>query len=256
MLDIVIIILVVFIILTFFYKQSICEFRLNQIEWHQKENIQELLHEKIPLVVRTIPSAAFWTHADVALRSCFSSISIFKEMNISEWLATNETICPWKHSQAELIASVSGIAIWAAKWINPLIIHPLLKFWIFPKYYCWAGNIGLRKTYATFTCIFPVDGEIMVTIMPEIVESSLPADWAGCFPSQLTIKDTPFIADIKYIDIILRPGNCLFLPPHWFVAWTNASENDSKVPMKVPMVCQISYYSPISYLAFISSKNT
>jgi putative transposase len=35
------------LILTFFYKQAICEFRINQIEWSQKENLYTLLHEKI-----------------------------------------------------------------------------------------------------------------------------------------------------------------------------------------------------------------
>ena len=78
--DIIILCFVIFIILTFFYKQSICEFRINQIEWSQKDNIQELLHEKIPLVIRTIPSAAFWTNADVTNRSCYDSIPVFKEL--------------------------------------------------------------------------------------------------------------------------------------------------------------------------------
>lgn len=245
--DIIIICFVIFIILTFFYKQSICEFRINQIEWSQKDNIQELLHEKIPLVIRTIPSAAFWTQTDVTNRSCYDSIPLFKEMTLSEWLVTKDIGCPWKYSQAELIAAASGISIWATKWMNPII--PFFRYWIFPKYYCWAGTVGLHKTFATWSCIFPVDGEIILTLMPESVENSLPTDWIGCIPSQLTIKDTPFVGDLKFIDIILRPGNCIFLPPHWFVAWQS---NDTKKPM----VCQISYHSPISYLAFSVSPHT
>ena len=54
MLEIILIIGVLFIILTFFYKQAICEFRINQIEWTQKDNVSSLLNEKVPLVV--VPS--------------------------------------------------------------------------------------------------------------------------------------------------------------------------------------------------------
>lgn len=247
MLEIILIIGILFLILTFFYKQAVCEFRLNQIEWSQKDTITTLLGEKVPLVIRSIPSTTFWTHDDVLARDCFKNIPIFQETSLTDWISTStpDSICPWKYTQAEQIANVSGINIWANKWINSIIINPLLKAWMFPKYYCWAGNMGLRKTYATWTCLFAVDSEIVLTIMPENVESSLPAVWSGCFPANLTIKDTPFVGDLKFIDIILRPGNCIFMPAHWFVSWTSTQDTN-----KTPMVCEISYHTPVSFLAF------
>jgi hypothetical protein len=247
MLEVILIIGILFIILIFFYKQAICEFRINQIEWTQKDNVSSLLNEKVPLVIRSIPSATFWTHEDVLNRPCFKDIPIFQETTLTDWISgsTPDSLCPWKYSQAETIANASGINIWAKKWINSLIINPLLKFWMFPKYHCWAGNVGLRKTFATWTCLFPVDGEIILTIMPENNESSLPANWLGTFPANLTIKDTPFVADLKFIDVILRPGKCIFMPAHWFVSWTTTSEANV-----TPMVCTISYHTPVSLLAF------
>jgi hypothetical protein len=247
MLEIILIISILFLILTFFYKQAICEFRINQIEWSQRENLSSLLNEKVPIVLRSIPSATFWTHDDTLARPCFKDIPIFKETSLTDWIASSnpDSLCPWKYSQAETIAKVSGINIWANKWINSLIINPLLKFWMFPKYHCWAGNIGLRKTFSTWTCLFPVDGEITLTIMPENNETSLPANWVGCFPANLTIKDTPFVGDLKFIDVILRPGKCIFMPAHWFVSWTSTPTSE-----KTPMVCTISYHTPVSLLAF------
>jgi hypothetical protein len=252
MLEIILIFGILFLILTFFYKQAVCEFRINQIEWSQRENMGALLGEKVPLVLRTIPSATFWNYDDVLARTCYKDIPIFQETSLIEWLETApiDVECPWKYTQAETIAGVSGINIWATKWLNTNIINPLLKFWMFPKYHCWAGSVGLRKTCATWTCLFPVDGELVVTIMPENVESSLPANWHGCYPGTLTIKDTPFIADLKFIDIILRPGNCLFMPAHWFVSWVSTEESG-----RVPMACTISYHTPISYLAFNTQGN-
>jgi len=256
MLEIILILAVLFLILTFFYKQAVCEFRINQLEWAKKENINDLLHEKVPLVLRGIPSAAFWTHTDVANRTCFSELPVFQDMSLKEWIAdvtrnTDSTaICPWKYAQAELIAKESGIAIWAKKNMNHAIIHPLLRFWLRPSYHCWAGAVGLQKTFATWTCIFPVDGAISVSLLPESVESSLPPKWRNCFVKDLTVKDTPFLSDLKYMDVILRPGTCLFMPAHWFVSW-GPSEG-----VGMPMVCTISYHTPISSLAFHASPFT
>jgi len=271
MFEIILILAVLFLILTFFYKQAVCEFRINQMEWNQKDKtealtlmlpknpIREILHEKVPLVIRGIPKASFWTHEDVANRSCFSKIPVFQDMSLTEWLkdtmntTMNTTVkmhvlCPWKHTQAEAIAKESGIAIWAKKYINTVIIHPLLRLWLTPSYHCWAGTVGLRKTFATWTCLFPVDGAISVTIMPESVESSLPVHWRNCIIKDLTAKDTPFLSDLKYMDVILRPGTCLFMPAHWYVSWT-----PHETSTFIPMTCTISYHTPISSLAFQAS---
>ena len=246
MLEIILIFVIIFLILTFFYKQAICEFRINQIEWGQRDSIQELLREKIPLVVRGIPSASFWTHQDVSVRTCYQDIPIFENTTLANWIldSNKDSECPWGFSQASTIAKYSGINVWANKWMNPIIVNPLLKLWLRPDFHCWTGNVGLRKTYATWTCLFPTDGEITVTIMPENSESFLPLNWQNCFPNNLTNRDTPFIGDLKFIDIILRPGNCLFMPAHWFWSWTSHEAE------KPSMTCTISYHTPISAFAF------
>ena len=246
MLEIVLIISVIFLILTFFYKQAVCEFRINQIEWSQNTKIQPLLQEKIPLVIRDIPSATFWTIDDINTRPQYSNIPIFQDTSLVEWINnTSNTVCPWSHIQAEQIAKISSISVWASKWLNPLIINPFMKLWINPNYYCWSGNVGLQKTYATWNCLFPVDGEIIVSIMPENLESFLPANWVGCFPSELTNRDTPFISEVKFIDIILRPGNCLFMPAHWFWSWKSSESSGT-----IPMTCSIAYHTPISSISW------
>jgi hypothetical protein len=254
MIEILIICCVIFIILTFFYKQAIHEFRINQIEWSQRETSYELLQERVPLIIRNIPIVNFWTTDDILARDCYKYLDIFKEISLSSWLSSvhkkNTVIkCPWTDIQAEKIATVSGINIWANKWMNPTIIHPFLRWWLRPTYYCWAGNIGLRKTYATWTCLFPVDGEITVTIMTETSENELPVMWHGCFPSELTVKDTPFLADLKFIDIKLRTGTCLFMPAHWFISWVSNTN-------KLTTSCTISYHTPISWLSnTLGNKN-
>jgi hypothetical protein len=126
MLEIILILLLLFLILTFFYKQAICEFRINQIEWSQKEELTSLLSEKVPLVVRSLPSATFWTREDALVRPCFQHIPIFQETTLKDWIssATTQSVCPWKYPQAETIAQASGVQVWAQKWMNPVIISP------------------------------------------------------------------------------------------------------------------------------------
>ncbi len=151
MLEIVLILLVLFLILTFFYKQAVCEFRINQMEWSQKGELTSLLSEKVPLVVRSLPSATFWTRDDVLARPCFQNIPIFRETTLVDWITTAnaDSVCPWKYPQAETVAQASGIQVWAQKWVNPAVIHPLLKWWMTPRYHCRADIMGLRKTFAT-----------------------------------------------------------------------------------------------------------
>ena len=94
----IIILGVIVLILFFFYKQAICEFRINQMEWSQQPHLLDLLSEKVPLVIRSIPLSACWTHQDVTARSCYTDLPLFQETTLPQWLshATPETVCPWK----------------------------------------------------------------------------------------------------------------------------------------------------------------
>lgn len=253
MLEIFLIFCIVFLILTFFYKQAVCEFRINQIEWSQNEKLRDLFQEKVPIVVRGIPPSTFWTHEDVQLRLCYGSVPVFQEYSITEWIQQSDlkTDCPWPWKQGAHIASVSGLDIWSEKWMNQIVVPPMMKWWIRPYYHCWTGNVGLQKLRANWTCIFPTEGEIIVSIMTELVESSLPRPWKGVFPSRLTARDTPFISDLKFMDIILRPGTCIFMPAHWFISWEGTEKNTV-----APMVCSISYHSPVSILAFYADQRS
>jgi hypothetical protein len=249
-LEAILIFFVIFMILTFFYKQAINEFRINQIEWSQKDKIRNLLNERVPLVVRDIPNATFWTKDDISVRHCYDNLPIFKDIALKEWITNcNENVvCPWEYKQANLIGDKCGLSIWAEKWLNSIILNPILSFYNRPKYYCWGGAVGLQKTYAPWTCIFPVDGEIVVSIMPETAESSLPRPWRKLFPSKMTAADTPFLSDLKFMDIIVRPGNALFMPSHWFVSWEKKEESGV-----CPLVCNVAYHNLISSFAFAMS---
>jgi len=261
MLEIILLASIVILLCTFFYKQAATEFRINQIEWSQVSHLNSLFTEKLPIVVRSISPTTFWSVKDAMQRPAYDKISVFNEMSLTEWITTyhkTNPICPWRYSHAEKIARISGISVWAAKWFNPAVLG-YHKFWTFPKYHCWAGDKGLHKTMS-WTCLLSTEGEIHVTIMPESMEQFLPIDWLNRFPAQMGQKDTPFFKELKYIDIVLRPGTALFMPPHWFMSWVSSegatsSERTSNVIKEntegtTAMACTISYHTLISYAAF------
>ncbi len=255
MLEIVLVLSLLFLIFTFFYKQAIHEFRIHQ--WDADASLQETLYdrskERIPVVLRKLPRMGVWSQDDVLQRDCYARLPLFQEYGIQEWLrqATSDSICPWRYEQAETLAKVSTLSIWEKQWLRPLLFPTVLSFssplshWSqIPRFHCWAGRVPLRKTFAMWTCILPVEGEIVVTLLPESMELFLPSGWNRTFPSEWTKRDTPFVADIKYLDVVVRPGTGLFMPPHWFVSW------GAKEAGKAPMVCTVSYHSPVSLLAF------
>ena len=261
MLEIILLASIVFLIITFFYKQTVNEFRINQIEWSQVAHLPKLYSEKLPIVVRSISPTTFWTFNDACQRPSYDKIAVFNETTIAKWLrSADNPICPWRYTHAEKIAKTSGIAVWAAKWFNPSVCG-YKRLWTFPKYYCWAGDMGLHKIMS-WTCLISTESEIHVTIMPESMEQFLPAEWMNTFPAMYTEKDTPFLKELKYLDIILRPGTALFMPPHWFMSWISVAtgvsaatresgESSEASPKKhIAMACTISYHTPISYLAF------
>ena len=255
MLEWIIIILFIVFILVFFYKQGSHEFRINQANASQRTALVELWKERVPLVIRELSRMSLWTHEDVMQRACYEQLPLFKEQSLAGWIRSiadhaekGLVECPWYSEQAEKIAGVTGISIWAKQHLQPLLGSGLTT-WKISRYHAWAGRVGVQRTYASWTCILPVEGDIVVTVFPETMEIYMPVGWRGTYPSEWSKRDSPFVNDIKYIDIVVRPGTCLFLPPHWFVSW-------SAVPSSVqlPMVYTVSYHSPVSLLAFRLSE--
>ena len=251
MLEIILIGMFLFLILTFFYKQAICEFRINQVEWGKRDTLQDAIQERVPTVLRGIPQAKFWTQEDVMMRASYGTVSVFDNQGLPEWLTstTSDSECPWTTEHASSIASVSGLITWAERWINENVLSPIESYWYYPKYLCFAGSKGLHKTVAPYTLLTPTEGEIIVNIMPENVAHALPVVWKGTFPSELTQYDTPFINDLKFMDIIIRPGTALIMPAHWFISWKSNKDN-------IPLVCSIEYHSPISRFALAMGSDS
>lgn len=268
MLDCLIIVAWIIFILGFFYKQSaVHDFRINQANIplrvngglkerekgvEKEEGLDDLWKENIPLVIRRLPRLSLWTHRDIIERECYDRIPLFQAQTLRGWLQHTESdvVCPWQKrtDQAEALAKVSGISVWHRTHLRPLFSGVGAMRLL--RYQAWAGRVGVRRTYASWTCILPTEEDIIVTIFPETMEPYLPIEWKGGFPGEWTRRDTPFAGDIKYMDVVVRAGTCFFLPPHWYMSWVSArGANGEESHGSIPMVFTILYHSPVSWMA-------
>ena len=77
------------------------------------------------------------------------------------------------------------------------------------------GIQGLQKTHGVATFLIATEGTAVVTLLNEQADPYLPQFWRNKRLSTMTRDDAPLIGQIQCIDVILRPGSCLVLPPHW-----------------------------------------
>jgi hypothetical protein len=248
MLEWIFIALMAVAILIFFHNQATYEYKINQVLWTQKEALPQLMAERGPLVVKGVPPVAFWTQQDCMMRECYNQVPVFADKGLSEWLMSSQvdTACPWSVEHARLLGTLSGLDLWTETHLDALVrTNPLWSVWYQPRVSCWAGSRGLWLTGARWTILFVTEGAVQVSIMAGTHRKSLPVGWKSglVHPSKLTVYDTPFAADLKFLDIILRPGHCLIMPPHWFMSWLPLEGSEA-----LPMVCSVEYHTPVSLL--------
>ncbi len=101
------------------------------------------------------------------------------------------------------------------------------------------GRRGLTPTHA-WTAVILTEGTANISLIHRKSDKFLPPRWRGMHPADITVKHTPFISDIKYIDIVLRPGTILMIPPHWRMA-TQPTES-------VGTMIEVTFHHPMSLL--------
>jgi hypothetical protein len=235
------------LILIFFYKQAVQEFRILQTE--SLEKAMGLLGERTPIVVMPSPQPQqLWTRADIQQRPTLGQQLIQgKPLNTLIHLESVSL----KDTNAEQLANLIGLPVWIRETITPTI---KTSVWWGPILSCRTetliGAQGLKQTFGYVSCLFVTEGAIQVSLLNETADPYLPAKWKGKRLSKMTRDDAPLLAQIKYVDVIVRPGSMLLLPPHWKVCWeTYQSE-------KPALAVWTEYNHPISKFSYkIAQKN-
>jgi hypothetical protein len=229
------------IILVFFYRQAVQEFRILQTE--SMEKAMALVPERCPIVVLPAPQPPqLWTRADILQRPTLSATAI-NGKSLQEAIKTESF--PLQPKSAETLAQQVGLPVWIRQTLLP--IYTSATWWgpiTTTRTEVTIGAQGLKQTYGYSTVLFATDGSLAVSLLNESANPYLPTNWKGKRVSKMTRDDAPLLAQIQYVDVIVRPGSALIIPPHWKVCWETY---DSKEPALAVLT---EFHHPLSRLAY------
>lgn len=247
-LETVFVLCIVGIILVFFYKQAVEEFRILQTDSFEKA--MGLLGERSPTVVLPIPILhGLWTHQDCKQRPTLLGMPLQGRL-LSDRIKEDSVPLHWEMS--EKLAEEVGLNVWVRETILPIYKQ---SFW-------WTGMLqtrtealigaqGIRQTYGYSTILLCTDGAISVSLMNESSNAYLPKQWRGKRISKMTRDDAPLLGQIQYVDVIVRPGSALIIPPHWKVCWENL---DTKAPTSLSVWIEV--HHPLSKIVWKSAMRS
>jgi hypothetical protein len=230
---------VVGIILVFFYRQAVQEFRILQTD--SLEKAMPLLYERCPIVVLPIQQPhQLWTRSDINQRP---SLKAHLVNGISLGIALEQESFPLQSDLAESIATQVGLPVWVKQTLLPLYQQSI---WWSPiltsRTEVAIGAQGLRQTYAYSTILLATEGTLSVSLVNESADAYLPPKWLGKRVSKLTKDEAPLLHQIQYIDVLIRPGSALIIPPHWKVCWETYKENKPALSVWIEVHHPLSHF--------------
>ena len=256
----ILLLLMVFVII--FYRAAIHEYTILQKDWDTEDvKWAELLGERAPLVVRQVPKtwSRLWTRGRTAKFGWPVVLQEKSRMRTSwsAWLNSKPVAGQKMLNEGDLATAAGlydqaldmGFQFRRPLWLPGSFSLAGLRAGVIPPSH---GVVGLRKTTAEATCWLATDGRPMrIWIAHEGATKGgeyLPPNPYGRDPWTLKPEETPWISELKFLEIRLRPGNLFILPPHWWVA-LRCDEADDSVAGDGSWYWTCEYHSAISLLA-------
>ena len=218
-----ILVLAVFIIA---YRGANHEFQILQREYIAQTPWSELLNEQLPVVIRTLPKSLLggWTEARTGSKRW--PVTVLDKDSAQHYKTTWDAYLREQSLNQPVnmddIATTAQLDVtlqnWTADgfnkwyWVPTSLPKPIVAQ---PSYVQ-----GVTHALAEATLVTNTDGGPLHiwlahggAIPPRVVNSLMNKN-----PWIQTTDEIPWITEVKYIEIILRPGNALLIPRHWYYA--------------------------------------
>jgi hypothetical protein len=249
MLEILFLVALVFLISVLFYKQRRPTMEILQAEETQMEQLADLLEEQQPLIIRGIAPPKGLTKEALNKIPRLSDFSVGGQpladvIQTPAMMKSADGAPVLSRERRELLAKELSINVWAE--------HTWLSNFSQTTWFGWMvgcvqtevvlGGMGMWKTCAKYTAIMPTEGTYVVSILSKESESFLPAKWKYRYPGSLSPNDTPLVSDLKYMDIIVRPGTMICFPPHHIISIQPKDDEFSAAAI-------VEYHEPVTLLA-------
>ncbi len=226
LLEIIFLVLIVFAALMVSYKGAMAEFQILQKDWSPNIEWSPLLAEGFPLVIRNVSPdwMGNWT-ANATSRKAWPILvkggETLLRSQFSEWVTSDAKQPPLEN--AEELAEVlrlpltqwtdGGFRRW--QWLPTSTVRSHVHI-LGPATEAHVWNC--EKTTAACTLIQATDGlPLMVWLAHEgAVPASVAPELVGKNP--WAIAEIPWMEEVKFVEVKLRPGNALAIPAHWWWA--------------------------------------
>jgi len=243
MLEIFFIGLLIFFVLVFFYKQSAAEFHILQIDQGTLDTLPELLSEAHPIVVRGLGTPKILTAEILKGNHRAQTLPVAVPHVLHQYLAEpkGKTLIPLGQEVRRQAGNELGLQVWAEHvWFPRIKEENPLAYTLSMESEVYISSMGMRMTTAAYTLIYPTNGIFTGSILVGGNTKFMPT-WDGLFVAELKPADYPLLNEVQFMDIILRPGHMLILPPHWILSMKSTDV--------LPVFAWIEVHHPISKLA-------
>ncbi len=225
MIETLIILTILLAICIFFFKQAVTEFQILQTDSFEK--VSPLLSEKCPIVVHPFLQSGLYSPQNIRQIPKLATLPLGKKKFLQYVDAPPQpTNFHIDDATSQHIASLAGLETWCRHTFPQYLKGKSLLSHLYTyETYAYIGSQGLRPTYASCTLLFPTHGTIHVSLLTEASDPFLPHDYKGKQVSSFDKNNTPLLEKIQYIDVILRQGDALVIPPHWKVCYKDDPAN-------------------------------
>ena len=210
---------IIFVISVVFYKQRRSTIEILQAEFEAQDSLKELAAEHQPIVIRNTPVPHSLTTEQLTRMQRLSEFQFQEEpgLTLRQYLtesAADSGVPLMGSSAASALSKELALPIWVSHTIHDTIqeMGGIFSVAYSNRVQPVFGGIGMQRATAVMTFFMPVEGTYTLSLVNPKSESFLPAEWKFRYPRTLTINDSPLVAEIKYIDIILRPGTMVCVP--------------------------------------------
>jgi hypothetical protein len=212
MIEWIVIFLIIFCITVWYYSQSVAEYSLSQIKESQiSTQLSQVWEEKKPVVISEIRSRGIWVAEGLRQTRFWGAQPIWEQYE------TDPTKPIASDSAQQLTwAEILGISQIESNnllsWFN---VSPML---FSTRTEAHIGPEGLRQTYGWATSVSCTDGDARCIMIHSAQKAKLPPGYLNLRWAEATAAHHPLWTQVQYIEVVLRPGTTLIVPPHWILA--------------------------------------
>ena len=239
MLEYLFILAAIFCIAVFFYKQANEQLEILQLDADRIADLPTLLAERSPVILRNYTTPALGTLEEVSKQARLQPLFHRPAESISA-------------NDRSVLSQHLGMDLWFEHAWLPALTTYLTRLYTSPRSRMVLRQEGLSKTTAPTTFFMPTQGSFSVFLLVPRCHAFLPptGGWKGICSNHLTLDLVPLLGQLQWLELKVRKGHVLFLPPHQIVEFREESGVDqTALGSWGPMGYLVELHTPISRLA-------